>query len=174
MLPSRSAARPWGPELSTFSGNSLNVPREGSTRPILFCICSVNQRAPSAPTAGSCGCAPLVGTSHSLMATCNSPTVSSGGNSLPRSETGLTRGGGVWPACPARDAITPAAHAATSIPAAPIPTMVLQLTFMNSPPGPTAPLVLQLFERTAYLQNRRAGSKESAILAHRKYKATPA
>src|SRR5437867_12302485 len=46
------------------------------------------------PTAGSWGCAPFVGTSHSLMVTCSSPTVSSGGKLLPASETGLTRGGG--------------------------------------------------------------------------------
>src|SRR5437762_8744876 len=74
MLSSESATSPCGPELSTFRGNSLNAPVDGSTRPILFCICSVNQSAPSIPTAGSCGWAPLVGTSHSLMVIFSSPT----------------------------------------------------------------------------------------------------
>src|SRR5690242_9299984 len=137
MFPSASATSPCGPELSTFNGNSLNAPVDGSTRPILFCICSVNHNAPSIPTAGSWGCAPFVGTSHSLMLTCSSPTVSSGGKFLPRSETGLTRTG-AWVPCPARDAITPAAHAATTAATAAIPPIVLQFAFMNSPPALTS------------------------------------
>src|SRR5215467_7703671 len=99
------------------------------------------------------------------MATCSSPTVSSGGKSLPRSETGLTWSGGVWLACPARVAVTPAAHATTNIPTPPTPAIVLQLGFMNLPPGPTSSALYRLCERTAYLQNRRAGSEGSAILS---------
>src|SRR5260370_40284444 len=74
IFPSRSATSPCGPESSIFSAYSLNAPVEGSSRPILLTICSVNQSAPSCPTAGSCGCAPFVGTSHSRIVTFSSLT----------------------------------------------------------------------------------------------------
>ena len=78
MFPSRSATSPCGPESSTLSGYSLNAPLFGSSCPSLLAICSVNHSAPSGPTAGSCGCAPLVGTSHSWIVTFNSPTSEAG------------------------------------------------------------------------------------------------
>src|SRR6266851_7834286 len=78
IFPSRSATKPCGPESSSFSGNSLNVPVTGSSRPSLLAICSVNHSAPSVPTAGSCGCAPFVGTSHSRIVTFSSPTFAPG------------------------------------------------------------------------------------------------
>jgi hypothetical protein len=55
MFPSLSATSPCGPELGVFSGNSLNVPVLGSSRPSLFAIWPVHQSAPSRATAGSCG-----------------------------------------------------------------------------------------------------------------------
>src|SRR5258705_9259575 len=72
MFPDPSSTNPCGPEFVTFSGYSSNSPVFGSSRPILFAICSVNHNDPSAPTAGSCGCAPLVGTAHSLIVTFSS------------------------------------------------------------------------------------------------------
>src|SRR6266446_8620671 len=78
MLPLESATRPCGPESSIFSVYSWNAPVLGSTRPSLFCSCSVNHSAPSVPTAGSCGCAPFVGTSHSRIVTFSSPTSAPG------------------------------------------------------------------------------------------------
>src|SRR6266403_3854130 len=78
MLPFESATRPCGPEPSIFSAYSLKTPVLGSTRPSLFCSCSVNHSAPSVPTAGSCGCAPFVGTSHSRIVTFSSPTSAPG------------------------------------------------------------------------------------------------
>src|SRR6267378_4277581 len=67
MFPLESATKPCGPESSIFSAYSWNTPVLGSTRPSLFCNCSVNHSAPSVPTAGSCGCAPFQGTSHSRI-----------------------------------------------------------------------------------------------------------
>src|ERR1700680_4243556 len=81
MFPFASATNPCGPESSIFSAYSLNVPLAGSNRPSLFCNCSVNHKDPSGATAGSCGCAPLVGTSHSLIVTLSSATA--GGGALP-------------------------------------------------------------------------------------------
>src|SRR5882724_6819448 len=78
MFPLESATRPCGPESSIFSAYSWNAPVLGSTRPSLFCNCSVNHSAPSAPTAGSCGCAPFVGSSHSRIVTLSSPTSAPG------------------------------------------------------------------------------------------------
>src|SRR6266436_7963186 len=78
MLPLESATGPCGPESSIFSAYSWNTPVLGSTRPSLFCNCSVNHSAPSVPTAGSCGCAPFVGTSHSRIVTFSSPTSAPG------------------------------------------------------------------------------------------------
>src|SRR5258708_27671655 len=75
IFPFVSATSPGGPESSIFSTYSLKLPLAGSNRPSLFCNCSVNHKEPSGARAGSCGCAPLVGTSHSLMVTFNSPTV---------------------------------------------------------------------------------------------------
>src|SRR5260370_34905625 len=74
MLPLESATRPCGPESSIFSAYSLKTPVLGSTLPILFCNCSVNHSAPAGPTAGSWGCAPLVGTFHSRIVTFSSLT----------------------------------------------------------------------------------------------------
>src|SRR5258708_38518933 len=74
MLPVESATNPCGPESSIFNGYSLKAPLAGSSRPSLFCNCSVNHSDPSGATAGSCGCAPFVGTSHSLILTFSSPT----------------------------------------------------------------------------------------------------
>src|SRR5215467_3083489 len=83
MLPSLSATRPCGPSLEPLRGYSLNAPVAGSRRPSLLTICSVNHREPSGATAGSCGCAPLVGTSHSRMFTFSAAT---GGAGSPRRE----------------------------------------------------------------------------------------
>src|SRR5258707_13831984 len=74
IFPFVSATSPCGPESSIFSTYSLKLPLAGSNRPSLFCNCSVNHKEPSGAIAGSCGCAPLVGTSNSLMLTFNSPT----------------------------------------------------------------------------------------------------
>src|SRR5216683_6797742 len=78
IFPLASATNPCGPESSIFSVYSLNVPLAGSSRPSLFCNCSVNHSDPSGATAGSCGCAPFVGTSHSLILTFSSPTLAPG------------------------------------------------------------------------------------------------
>src|SRR5579864_9069481 len=64
---------PCGPESGVFSGNSLNAPVLGSSRPSLFAICPVYQSAPSGATAGSCGLDFGVGTSYSRMETLKSP-----------------------------------------------------------------------------------------------------
>jgi hypothetical protein len=69
VLPSRSATRPCGPSFEPLSGYSLKVSVAGSRRPNLLTLCSVNQSVPSGATAGSCGWAPLLGTSHSRMVT---------------------------------------------------------------------------------------------------------
>src|SRR6266481_1614690 len=75
MFPSLSATRPCGPEFFPSTREySLNVPVAGSSRPSLLAIWSVNHSAPSSPTAGSCGCAPFVGTSHSRIVTFRSLT----------------------------------------------------------------------------------------------------
>src|SRR5215467_1537386 len=159
MFPSVSDTRPCGPELSTFNGNSLNAAVAGSTRPILFCICSVNHSAPSMPTAGSCGWAPLVGTSHSLMVTCRSVTSFAAGGTSWIGEFASPFSGFVIPTGAALSAIaagrnllgssapplfpdvacyaiTPAVQATTSIPVAPIPLMVVQFVLITaSRPG---------------------------------------
>src|SRR6266852_8680276 len=73
IFPFVSATSPCGPESSIFSTYSLKAPVAGSNRPSLLCNCSVNHKEPSGAIAGSCGCAPLVGTSHSLIVAFNSP-----------------------------------------------------------------------------------------------------
>src|SRR5580704_5502137 len=78
MLPSRSATKPCGPSFSPLSGYSLKFPVGGSSRPSLLTICSVNQREPSVPTAGSWGWAPFVGTVHSRILTFRLVTVGVG------------------------------------------------------------------------------------------------
>src|SRR5215475_11739223 len=69
ILPCWSATSPCGPDSGVFSGYSLNSPVFGSRRPSLLAICPVYQSEPSGATAGSCGRALGVGTSHSLMET---------------------------------------------------------------------------------------------------------
>src|SRR2546430_17470912 len=69
ILPWGSATNPWGPEPGVLSGNSLNFPVAGSSRPSLFAICPVYQSEPSGATAGSWGRESGVGTSNSLIVT---------------------------------------------------------------------------------------------------------
>src|SRR6266700_1332010 len=75
ILPSLSATRPCGPELGVFSGNSLNSPVLGSSRPSLFTPWPVYQSEPSGASAGSCGRDRAVGTSYSLICTFRVPVV---------------------------------------------------------------------------------------------------
>src|SRR3989441_7555630 len=77
MLPSLSATKPCGPELGVFSGNSLNSPVLGSSRPSLFAPWPVYQSEPSGASAGSCGRDPGVDTSYSLMCTLRVPAIAS-------------------------------------------------------------------------------------------------
>ena len=68
MLPSLSAVKPCGPDLSG-RRYSLIAPVFGSKRPSLFANCPVYQMAPSAVARGSCGRDPGVGTIHSEIVT---------------------------------------------------------------------------------------------------------
>src|SRR5712692_5565096 len=111
MFPFASATSPCGPESSIFSTYSLKAPLAGSNRPSLFCNCSVNHNEPSGAIAGSCGCAPLVGTSHSLIVTFNSPTAAAAA-----AVTGVVEAGFSPPARAGPSPLAPRAARATATP----------------------------------------------------------